>query len=129
LLKTVDLRDFIVYLKMEPNLIETLVALKKLGIRRAISTNRTNTAMMENVCHEESSHKGIWKATNNSGAITILDTVSLFGKFTVILPSDTCSSNIRRNNSCPMVDQKSFPTISSVHISNHTCIRAHVAIR
>jgi HAD superfamily hydrolase (TIGR01509 family) len=43
LLKTVDLRDFIVYLKMEPNLIETLVALKKLGIRRAISTNRTTS--------------------------------------------------------------------------------------
>ncbi|OPX97879.1 MAG: Phosphoglycolate phosphatase [Syntrophorhabdus sp. PtaU1.Bin002] len=43
LLKTVDLKDFIVYLKMEPNLIETLVALKKRGIRRAISTNRTTS--------------------------------------------------------------------------------------
>lgn len=43
LLKTVDLKDFIVYLKMEPNLIETLVALKKRGIRGAISTNRTTS--------------------------------------------------------------------------------------
>lgn len=42
-LKTVDLRDFIAYLKMEPNLIETLAALQERNIRRAISTNRTTT--------------------------------------------------------------------------------------
>ena len=35
--------DFIVYLKMEPHLIETLKILKDKGIKTAISTNRTNT--------------------------------------------------------------------------------------
>jgi phosphoglycolate phosphatase len=42
-LKQVDLRDFIVYLRMEPNLLDTLGELKKRGIRRSISTNRTTS--------------------------------------------------------------------------------------
>jgi phosphoglycolate phosphatase len=42
-LKTVELKDFIVYLKMEPNLLETLAILKERGILRAISTNRTTS--------------------------------------------------------------------------------------
>jgi phosphoglycolate phosphatase len=42
-LKTVELKDFIVYLKMEPNLVETLAILKERGILRAISTNRTTS--------------------------------------------------------------------------------------
>ena len=49
-LKTrVALNDFIVYLRMEPNLLEILGTLKRRGIRRAISTNRTTTmkAIME----------------------------------------------------------------------------------
>ncbi len=43
LLKTVNLGDFVVYLKMEPNLIETLTELKKRNVGRAISTNRTTS--------------------------------------------------------------------------------------
>jgi phosphoglycolate phosphatase len=45
----VALNDFIVYLRMEPNLFEILDTLKQRGIRRAISTNRTTTmkAIME----------------------------------------------------------------------------------
>jgi len=39
----VDLKDFIVYLKMEPHLLATLDALKEKGIKRAISTNRTTS--------------------------------------------------------------------------------------
>ena len=39
----VDLKEFIVYLKMEPNLFETLSILKQNGISRAISTNRSTT--------------------------------------------------------------------------------------
>jgi len=39
----VQLKDFIIYLKIEPNLIETLDILKSKGIKRAISTNRTTT--------------------------------------------------------------------------------------
>jgi phosphoglycolate phosphatase len=39
----VNFMDFIVYLKMEPHLIETLKKLKDRGIKTAISTNRTNT--------------------------------------------------------------------------------------
>jgi phosphoglycolate phosphatase len=49
-LKTrVALNDFIVYLRMEPNLFEILDILKQRGICRAISTNRTTTmkAIME----------------------------------------------------------------------------------
>jgi phosphoglycolate phosphatase len=43
-LKTrVALNDFIVYLRMEPNLLEILDVLKRRGIHRAISTNRTTT--------------------------------------------------------------------------------------
>ncbi|HEY3278640.1 MAG TPA: HAD-IA family hydrolase, partial [Syntrophorhabdaceae bacterium] len=42
-LKNVDFREFIVFLKMEPNLIETLEGLKKRGIKRAICTNRTTS--------------------------------------------------------------------------------------
>ena len=38
-----DLRDFIVYLKMEPHLMETLTALRERGIKTAICTNRTTS--------------------------------------------------------------------------------------
>lgn len=41
--KEINFKDFIVYLKMEPNLLETLMALKERGIKRAISTNRTTS--------------------------------------------------------------------------------------
>jgi phosphoglycolate phosphatase len=43
LLKQIDLREYIVYLKMEPNLLQTLGRLKEKGIIRAISTNRTTS--------------------------------------------------------------------------------------
>lgn len=39
----VQLKDFIVYLKMEPNLIDALAILKSKNIKRAISTNRTTS--------------------------------------------------------------------------------------
>ncbi len=39
----IDLTEFLVYLKMEPNLLETLTSLKQKGISLAISTNRTTT--------------------------------------------------------------------------------------
>jgi phosphoglycolate phosphatase len=42
-LKQVDLRDYIVYLKMEPYLLQTLNLLKVNGILRAINTNRTTS--------------------------------------------------------------------------------------
>jgi HAD superfamily hydrolase (TIGR01509 family) len=41
--KEINFKDFIVYLKMEPNLLETLTALKERGIKRAINTNRTTS--------------------------------------------------------------------------------------
>jgi phosphoglycolate phosphatase len=41
--KQVDLRKYIGYLRMEPNLLETLKALKERGMIRAISTNRTTS--------------------------------------------------------------------------------------
>jgi phosphoglycolate phosphatase len=49
-LKGIDFKDFIIFLKMEPHLIETLEALKKRGIKRAICTNRTTSMkhVMEN---------------------------------------------------------------------------------
>ena len=43
LLKQIDLRNYIPYLKMEPHLLLTLDELAKRGIRRAISTNRTTS--------------------------------------------------------------------------------------
>ncbi len=43
LLKQVDLRDYIVYLKMEPNLLQTLGRLKEDGIIRVVNTNRTTS--------------------------------------------------------------------------------------
>jgi len=42
-LKQIDLRDYIVYLKMEPYLLQILNLLKAKGILRAISTNRTTS--------------------------------------------------------------------------------------
>lgn len=39
----IDFKDFIVYLKMEPNLTDALARLKAKGIYRAISTNRTTS--------------------------------------------------------------------------------------
>ncbi len=43
-LKTkVDFRDFIVYLRMEPNLLEALAEVRKRGVSTAISTNRTTS--------------------------------------------------------------------------------------
>ena len=41
--KEIDFKDFIKYLKMEPNLLETLNILKNMGKKRAISTNRTTS--------------------------------------------------------------------------------------
>lgn len=43
LLKQVDLRNYIGYLKMEPHLLETLERLKEQGLIRAINTNRTTS--------------------------------------------------------------------------------------
>ena len=42
-LKQIDLRNYIVYLKMEPHLFEALSRLKEDGILRAINTNRTTS--------------------------------------------------------------------------------------
>jgi len=42
-LKQIDLREYIVYLKMEPHLLQTLNLLKANGILRAINTNRTTS--------------------------------------------------------------------------------------
>jgi len=42
-LKKIDLREYIVYLKMEPYLLQTLNLLKSRGILRAINTNRTTS--------------------------------------------------------------------------------------
>ena len=42
-LKQIDLREYIVYLKMEPYLLQTLNLLKATGILRAINTNRTTS--------------------------------------------------------------------------------------
>lgn len=42
-LKQVDFKDYIIYLKMEPNLLEILSDLKNRGIIRAISTSRTSS--------------------------------------------------------------------------------------
>jgi len=42
-LKTVDWRNYIAYLKMEPHLFEALEKLKEKGILRAINTNRTTS--------------------------------------------------------------------------------------
>lgn len=42
-LRQIDLRNYIGYLKMEPNLFETLGRLKENGILRAINTNRTTS--------------------------------------------------------------------------------------
>ncbi len=39
----IDFQEFIVYLKMEPNLIETLGILRERGIKRAVCTNRTTS--------------------------------------------------------------------------------------
>jgi len=42
-LKQLDIKSYVVYLKMEPHLIETLQGLKGRGIFRAINTNRTTS--------------------------------------------------------------------------------------
>ena len=42
-LKGIDFKDYIVYMKMEPHLLEALRRLKEGGIRRAINTNRTTS--------------------------------------------------------------------------------------
>ena len=42
-LKQVDLRNYIVYLKMEPHLFQTLGKLKEKGMLRVVNTNRTTS--------------------------------------------------------------------------------------
>jgi HAD superfamily hydrolase (TIGR01509 family) len=42
-LKQIDLRKYIVYLKMEPHLLQTLSQLKERGILRVVNTNRTTS--------------------------------------------------------------------------------------
>jgi HAD superfamily hydrolase (TIGR01509 family) len=39
----VDFKDYVPFLKMEPYLVETLAALRRQGVRTAISTNRTTS--------------------------------------------------------------------------------------
>ncbi|NWG03542.1 MAG: HAD-IA family hydrolase [Syntrophaceae bacterium] len=41
--KQVDLKNYVMYLKMEPHLLQTLEKLKEKGILRAINTNRTTS--------------------------------------------------------------------------------------
>ncbi|HSB04536.1 MAG TPA: HAD-IA family hydrolase [Thermodesulfobacteriota bacterium] len=43
LLKQIDLRKYVVYLKMEPHLLETLGRLKEREILKAVNTNRTTS--------------------------------------------------------------------------------------
>ncbi len=43
LLKQIDLRSYLVYLKMEPHLLQALSQLKERGILRAVDTNRTTS--------------------------------------------------------------------------------------
>ena len=43
LLKQVDFREYIAYLKMEPHLLQTLDRLKENGILRVVNTNRTTS--------------------------------------------------------------------------------------
>jgi HAD superfamily hydrolase (TIGR01509 family) len=43
ILKQVDFREYIVYLKMEPHLFQTLGTLKENGILRVVNTNRTTS--------------------------------------------------------------------------------------
>jgi len=43
ILKRIDLRTYVKYLKMEPHLLEALTQLKERGILRAVSTNRTTS--------------------------------------------------------------------------------------
>ncbi len=43
LLKQIDLRKYVVYLKMEPHLLETLSRLKEREILKAVNTNRTTS--------------------------------------------------------------------------------------
>ncbi len=42
-LKQIDLKNYVVYLKMEPHLVEVLEKLKEKGILRVINTNRTTS--------------------------------------------------------------------------------------
>ena len=42
-LKGIDFKDYIVYMKMEPHLLEALSRLKEGGVRRTINTNRTTS--------------------------------------------------------------------------------------
>jgi HAD superfamily hydrolase (TIGR01509 family) len=42
-LKQIDLKEYVVYLKMEPHLLQTLEKLKEKGILRVINTNRTTS--------------------------------------------------------------------------------------
>jgi len=42
-LEQIDLREYVVYLKMEPHLLQTLEKLKEKGILRVINTNRTTS--------------------------------------------------------------------------------------
>ena len=41
--KQVDLKNYVIYLKMEPHLLQALESLKEKGILRAINTNRTTS--------------------------------------------------------------------------------------
>ena len=41
--KQVDLKNYVMYLRMEPHLLQTLESLKEKGILRAINTNRTTS--------------------------------------------------------------------------------------
>ncbi len=43
ILKQIDLRSYIVYLKMEPHLLQALGQLKERGVLRAVNTNRTTS--------------------------------------------------------------------------------------
>ncbi|MBM4306361.1 MAG: HAD-IA family hydrolase [Deltaproteobacteria bacterium] len=126
-LKQIDLRNYIVYLKMEPHLFEALNRLKGYGIQRAINTNRTTSMkhIMDrfdlwpffdmvvtalDVKHPKPHPESIEK---------ILQNFNLNKREVVFIGDSEVDQQTARSSGVPFIAYKNGPLEADFHIEDH----------
>ena len=126
-LKQVDLRNYIVYLKMEPHLLRALSQLKENGVLRAINTNRTTSMkhIMErfdlwpffdmvmtalDVKHPKPHPESIEK---------ILENLNLSKREVVFIGDSEVDQQTARSSGVPFIAYKNGEIEADFHIDNH----------
>lgn len=126
-LKQVDLRNYIVYLKMEPHLLETLNRLRENKILRAINTNRTTS--MKHIMDRF----GLWPAfdmvvtaldvkhpkPHPESIEKILQELKLKKEEVVFIGDSEVDQQTARSSGVPFIAYKNGSLEADFHIENH----------